>query len=43
MNEKKRKGSKNEVRFVHAVALIPDDVLSRGDMHVVYDENNDSN
>jgi len=36
--EEKQKGRKNKVRFVNALAILPDDVLSRGDMHVVYDE-----
>ena len=36
----KQKVSKNKVRFMNALAIIPDDVLSKGDMHDVYDESN---
>ena len=38
VGEDKQKGSKNRVRFMNALAIIPDDVLSKGDMHDVYDE-----
>ena len=38
VDDDKQKGSKNKVRFMNSLAIIPNDVLSKGDMHDVYDE-----